>query len=129
MLTQRERNALLRLMRSALGSTLECRRIARWLLVMEGVGDVQNVPSLEYGLSTRNASDVKLISEAVRRENTYLTDLGRIEHVHNMVSIVKRMGLSVTHRGELKEWLETTGNFGNRGSAKKNGGVSHISTA
>lgn len=125
MLSQREHNALARLFRGSMGRTLECRRIERWLLTLECVDDVQSVSSLEYGLSTRNASDVKIITEAVRREDKHLTDLGRFEYVLNITSIVKRKGLPVTHRGELREWLKTTDGIVNRGSAR----VSHISTA
>jgi hypothetical protein len=75
--------------------------------MMEGVEVAQSVPLFEYGLSTRNAADVKIITEAVRRENKHLTDLGGFESVYNMMNIVKSMGLPVTQRGELREWLVT----------------------
>ena len=111
MLSQREHNALARLFRGAMGNTSESRKIAFWLLVMEGAEDIRNVYSLVHGLSDRSSTDIRIIAEAARRENKHPAELGRFEYCHNMTNIMDSMGLYFTQKDELREWLKKDRRF------------------
>lgn len=89
MFSQQEHEALMRLMTHATGYTPDSQRIAHWLQVWERTDNPCTISSHVPKVAPSHAADVATVADAVRRDGTKPTTLGRDEYGYTMRNIAQ----------------------------------------
>lgn len=89
MFSQREHEALMRLMTHATGYTPDSQRIAHWLQEWEHADNPHTISQRVPRLAPAHVADVVTVAGAARRDGTRPTTVGRDEYGYTMQNIAR----------------------------------------